>query len=93
MIRTGGILLGSTFFPENFWSIVAAYLGGSALAVGLSFWVTAKIDGRATLVFAGMLAGALVAANQVVGLLVLGAAVGAVCGCVLNVVVWRWNRT
>ncbi len=79
------VLLASQFPPKNFWLIVGLVIGGSLLVSGLSFWIATRYGGSLAWVTCGMFLGAVIAMNWSIGLLVIGAPLGAMVGCAASI--------
>ena len=86
------LVIASSFPPEHFWLIVAAYLGGSALISSMAFWASWRFGDSRAWVVGGMLVVGLAAASYHIALLFAGIAAGALLGCSVSLVIARINR-
>ena len=84
--------IASTFPPANFWLIVFGYLALCGVVTAVAFWLVGRFAGSAVWAIGGLMLGAMASVSWSFALLPAGAAVGALVGGVLSVVLASFER-
>lgn len=85
-------MLAAHFFPDNLWSMVAAFLLVGGLIIVASLWAAARFGGTAMWAATGMFIGGMGAAAWQLVLLPIGIVVGAVAGSLFGIAYAKLGR-